>query len=408
MKLLSEKLAELGHTISVYTINASEVEQLADRATGQKFLPESENINGVQVRRFKVNYGLVTLIRRRIFKMWGGYRLLKILFQGSLEYWASGPMIWKMYNALRRQKPDMIMATNNRAVTFYMSYWMKRLLNIPLILMPITHFGDKWTSQSILKKIYSFADHLIACTEFEKNHFAREGIPESKISVHPLGIPFQKDARQETENIKMKYGLGREPIVAYIGSMVNGKGIDVLIRAMKIVWQQCPLAQLLLAGKKSKDFEMIINKSLDQLTPEEKGWVRNIDYFSDNEKPELFACVDIIVMASRVDAFGVTYLDAWAQGKPVIGCRNMPQETIIDDGENGLLVEYGNVNELAESIVKLLTNEELRSNMGENGKQKVLRIYNLDVYAKNIIEEYRKRLDQIKELNSLDLTKRSE
>jgi len=383
MQMLSEKLAELGEDVSIFTSNVTGASQLVEREPDQQLLPEEEIINGVRVRRFKINYWLALLIRRKLFKMRGGYRLLKMIFRESLEYWTHGPMVWGMLNEIRRQKPDIIMVTNNHAFTFYIGYWAKKLFKIPLVLMPITHFGDPWTSQAVLKKLYHYADYLIACTEFEKNYLVREGISEDKIGAHPIGIPITNDLHQDTKEIKSKYRIKEGPIVAYIGSMVSGKGIDVLIDSMKIIWQQYPQAQLLLAGKKTEDFSEIINKHLDQFTLEEKNRIYNIDYFSSEEKSGLFASVDVVSMASQIDAFGITYLDAWMQGKPVIGCRNMPQESIIDDGENGFLVEYGNTKELAESVKKLLSDEELRRKMGEKGRKKVSQVYNLDVYAEN-------------------------
>jgi glycosyltransferase involved in cell wall biosynthesis len=95
-------------------------------------------------------------------------------------------------------------------------------------------------------------------------------------------------------------------------------------------------------------------------------------------------------MVSNTDSFGVVYLEAWASGKPVIACRNTPQEGLIDDGADGLLVEYGNSEELAHAIRQLLSDRGLRSRLGETGRRKVRAHYTWKRIAAQVRDEYRK------------------
>ena len=101
-------------------------------------------------------------------------------------------------------------------------------------------------------------------------------------------------------------------------------------------------------------------------------------------------------MPSNTDCFGIVYLEAWASGKPVIACKNTPQETIIRHEIDGLLVEYQNKKELAEAIIKLLKDENLKQQMGQNGKQILRTKYHWDVYGTNLQETYRKLLKRPK------------
>ena len=58
-------------------------------------------------------------------------------------------------------------------------------------------------------------------------------------------------------------------------------------------------------------------------------------------KQDMLAATDLFVLPSRVDSFGIVYLEAWAYGLPVIGCRAGGVPDVIDDGQDGLLVNYG-------------------------------------------------------------------
>ncbi len=109
-----------------------------------------------------------------------------------------------------------------------------------------------------------------------------------------------------------------------------------------------------------------------------------------------------MAMPSKTDCFGIVYLEAWASGKPVIACKNSPQESIIRDGIDGLLIEYGNKEELAQNIIKLLKNKELREHMGQEGKKVVSTKYNIDIYGKALQKEYYQLLKKEIPLQNLE------
>ncbi len=174
-----------------------------------------------------------------------------------------------------------------------------------------------------------------------------------------------------------------------MGRKVIGKGIFTLIEAMVIVWQQIPEARLVLAGADTSDNDLV-KKKIHSLDIEEKRKIIQINNFPEEEKSDIFASCDILVLPSNVESFGITYLEAWFYQKPVVGCKNTAPSTLIDDGKDGLLVEYGNKEELASKILMLLNNREMRMRLGEKGRRKVLRNYTWDIIAKKIRKKYYK------------------
>ena len=112
----------------------------------------------------------------------------------------------------------------------------------------------------------------------------------------------------------------------------------------------------------------------------------DLGYVSEEEKREAFDACDLFVMPSRYDSFGVVYLEAWRCGKPVIGAKVGAIPEVIEEGKDGLLVEFGEVNQLASAIISLLNHPDLGKEMGETGRKKVTDRFN---WQKNIgkIEE---------------------
>lgn len=393
VQVLSEKLAQAGHEVHIFTANASDRHQLLDLKAKGKPLPSFEMINGVHVHRFEVQPRRQEFLTNRFLRIRGACRFTQTFFKDDFEYWKVGPFVKGMLKAIGQLKPDLMLAVMENSYTTFLCYRGKVKYGIPFILMPITHIVDTRSFRKVLPKIYSAADKIIACTPFEKDQLIKWGVDDSKISVLPLGLRPELMDGHDAKKARMKYQFKEELMVAYIGRIEHHKGVEVLIEAMKIIWNKFPKVQLLLAGKTAAHFHSTIKEEIKTLSVQQRENVVEIGRFEDEDKKHLFSAVDIIVMASNIDCFGLVYLEAWSCGKPVIACKNTPQETIIDDGRNGLLVEFDNPKELAVAIETLLKDQNLREQMGIHGKNKCLQVYNLNHYARNMEEFYQGFLD---------------
>jgi glycosyltransferase involved in cell wall biosynthesis len=100
--------------------------------------------------------------------------------------------------------------------------------------------------------------------------------------------------------------------------------------------------------------------------------VRFYGCFSSNELPETMALTDIIVLPSYTEAFGIAMIEAMAYAKPVVASRVDGIPEVVEDGVTGFLCEPGNPNELAKKVLQLVGNEQLRSQMGLAGRNKIL------------------------------------
>ncbi len=382
MQTLSEALAVSGHDVHVFTSRSLFHNQFSSE------LSDHEVINGVKVRRFKPNAWLKWFIPDHLFKIRGGYRLFRMLFGPFESYWSQGPIVPGMLAAIGKLKPDMLMASNNVFFTTYLCYLAKKYFKIPFILMPLTHISDPMLKNPHRLQMLKMADKIIACTEFEKNFLIKMGVEPHKIVAIPLGIPILSKQPRDI-SFRKEYQIPIDaPLVAYVGRKVKDKGIEFLIDAMRIVWQSVPESYLLLAGQPWKGFEPVIQKHIEQCTLQQRSRIIQVNNFDETDKFRLYFTIDVLAMASVSDAFGVSYLEAWSQNKPVIACRNTPQEDIITDGEDGLLVDYANSTDLAAAILKLIKDEALRTRLGVNGRKNLEGKFQLDRYARRMLHVY--------------------
>ena len=389
---LSETLAAWGEEVTVFTTNAVLPKQLTRRDHDFVPLPAMEVIGNVTVKRFTPYYRT-----RRALVRGGGIMLAMARwakarrFQDSVDLLRSrGPFIPQILWAIRRLRPDVIQAHGGYPATTYFCWLARRHFHLPLVIRPTTHVSQGWHTHPLQREFYRAADLLIASTPFERRVLIEQGVPPQKVVRIGNGMHPEPFLKADATAFRQRYGIGDSKVVTFVARKAAGKGAEHLIDAMGDVWREMPSVCLVLAGKQDSAYAAAIKKRVEAVHCSGAGRIIDIDDFDEAEKPQIFAASDVFVMTSNTDSFGIVYLEAWASGKPVIACRNTPQETIIDDEKDGLLVGYGNRQELAQAMLRLLSEDALRSRLGENGRKKVLANYTWDIVAAKVREAYRK------------------
>ena len=138
--------------------------------------------------------------------------------------------------------------------------------------------------------------------------------------------------------------------------------------------------KLLLAGGTTEYVAEII-KARD----EEKLPVILIENFDDNIKPVLYNMLDIFVLASQSESFGVVYLESWACKKPVVSSRLDAVASLLSEGHDCLMFPLNDVDALVAQLKLLIADKNLQKRLGENGYNKVMANFTWPV----ITEKYR-------------------
>lgn len=164
--------------------------------------------------------------------------------------------------------------------------------------------------------------------------------------------------------------------VITVGRYSYEKGYDLLLRIWSIVEKKCSDWQLDVFAMGDPTPYV---KLMDELSIDKKRCHLNSSIV-DVETEYLKS--SILVQPSRTEGFGLVIVEAMACGLPVISfdCENGPR-SIISDGENGFLIPPFDVETYAESLLRLISDENLRQKMGENGKQMSMR-YDIDTVGK--------------------------
>ena len=160
-----------------------------------------------------------------------------------------------------------------------------------------------------------------------------------------------------------------------MGRYFDEKGYDLLLRIWSIIEKEISDWELVIFGDGNKPYYEQIAVSLG-LDPQR---YRLNDSISDVQKEYLNS--SLFVCTSRFEGFGMGIIEAMACGLPVVAfdCLWGPR-SIIADGEDGLLVENGNVGKMADTLVSLMNDPERIETMGQYARKNVRR-FNIDAIA---------------------------
>jgi glycosyltransferase involved in cell wall biosynthesis len=160
------------------------------------------------------------------------------------------------------------------------------------------------------------------------------------------------------------------PHILFLGQLKERKGYDTLAHAMPIVLQACPTATFLFAGQnpaRAEDLISICRKNGSE------SHLALLGKVSEEEKVRLMRQSECLVYPTRYESFGLPPLEAMAASCPVIASDLPVVNEMIQDGENGILVEPESPTALAEGIVHLLTDPALSMRLVEGGRRTLAR-----------------------------------
>ena len=223
----------------------------------------------------------------------------------------------------------------------------------------------------LLDKVLSYADVIISPSEFYINESRFLGKYRNKIVVIPNGINIEDfDIPYSKEQCREKLALPIEKdIILFVGNLIQYKGPDVLVKAMRIIAKEVPDTELIFvgSGRMREELEMLSKNLRIEKSVKFTGFVE------ENLKPLYYRAADVFCLPSTMstESFGIVNLEAMACSVPIVASRIGGIPDVVKDGENGLLVPPMDSKALADAIIYLLENEDIRERMGKNGRKKV-------------------------------------
>ncbi|MCB9127861.1 MAG: glycosyltransferase family 4 protein [Ardenticatenales bacterium] len=245
---------------------------------------------------------------------------------------------------------------------------------LPFVLYPLTHLGAGPTPASdALSRYYTMrhqldlarrSDAIVAQTLTEARYLRAQGV-ESRIAVVGPGIDPNALAGGNGERFRQQYGIAG-PMLLTLGSMCADKGTPDVVRAVQQLWRGGRALALVLIGTILPDFQQF----WDGLPAADRRRIHLLGVVDEGTKRDALAATTLFAMPSRTDSFGIVYLEAWQYEKPVVAARTWGVMELIEDGEDGLLVPFGDPVALARAIATLLDDPVRACAMGQRGQQK--------------------------------------
>jgi glycosyltransferase involved in cell wall biosynthesis len=180
--------------------------------------------------------------------------------------------------------------------------------------------------------------------------------------VQVLGHGVNVDGTGDGARFRAEHGIDG-PLILYLGRKANYKGYPLLLQAAPQVWAHVPEAHFAFVGPGAHD----PNNGLNRIRADDR--VHDLDPVSNQGREDAYAACDIFCLPSQAEAFGLSYLEAWYYGKPVVGLTLPTLQELIGSVRGGLLTKPSPAS-VADALVRLLNTPTLRDRLGARGRKR--------------------------------------
>ncbi len=234
--------------------------------------------------------------------------------------------------------------------------------------------------------LWGRASVFVCVSEFVRQKALERGFPEEKLWVHRIGIDvdfFWSDTARANSG-----SHAREPLVLFVGRLVEKKGVAHLLRAMRLVEAQLPEARLVVLGD---------GPLRRMLETEARAMLNRCEFLGAQpadavrrwmQQAAVVAAPSVTAANGDSEGLCMVACEAQAMGVPVVSFAGTGIAEAVADGETALLVEQGNDSALAEAILTLLRDKALAEQMGMAGRRRMKHLFNLRRQTALLEEKY--------------------
>lgn len=282
-------------------------------------------------------------------------------------------------------------------ILYCLSLTEKLILTLPAWLLGYKVFwiehvvAGRWLRLNPFRPLYilnSYFAKIITVSEAVKNQLIKLGARKKNIKIIYNGIDIEESERQADifQNLAQPSKISYKPFtVGTICRLHKEKGVEYLLKAIKIALEFIPSLQLIVIGDGPEKKNLIwLAKKL-----EISGRVKFVGFQEDTIK--WINSFEIFILPSiKKEAFGMVLLEAMARAKPVVATRVEGIPEVVFDQKTGVLVEPQNSEAIADAIIYLFSQPSVRKEMGENGKKRVEEFFALDRMVDEYYNEFKK------------------
>ena len=208
--------------------------------------------------------------------------------------------------------------------------------------------------------------HVVATSRWIEECARKSSIFQNAASIRtiPIGLDIEIFKPKDKIECRSELGIANDCKVILFGA--DGidnkrKGLDKLIEAIKLIKEKKKKIHLLTFGKQHA------NILLDEGLVQHLGHISELDMLLD-----VYSSADVFVMPSLYEAFGQVALEAMSCGIPVVSFKNGGACDIVEDNETGMLAETGDVIDLSNKLLQMLSDDRKREEMGAKARKMVV------------------------------------
>jgi glycosyltransferase involved in cell wall biosynthesis len=257
----------------------------------------------------------------------------------------------------------------------------------------ITRLG--WIGR-IFAKIIARSDYLSCNSSDLKEDLVKAGLDESRIDFVIYGVDDQKIFFSEKERTALRsaWGVsGDDSVLLLIGRFVPKKGFSTAFQALKYITELRKNVKLIVVGDGPLKSEYLAILERDRTA----SYVRFIGEIPTHELGNYYSACDIFLMPSRrlpSDGLNVVVPEAMACGRAIVASRVGGNDLVVFDGINGYLHDENDPKQLAQCVLKLVEDPELKNEMGSNSLKLVRDRFTWNAIVKYYLERYRDTISQ--------------
>jgi L-malate glycosyltransferase len=297
--------------------------------------------------------------------------------------------LFRLLASLKQAKPNLIHANGSR-VCFY-SVLAGRALGIPVV----------WHVRETLKDLFFYdaflglASKSVLCVSrsVATKRFGRFGpMLVKKVNVVHNGVDTAKLLRDEQARDQMRTHLAiqrNEVLFGALGNIIPRKGYEFFLQSLaeaKRLNDQLSSKALIVGRRLDTEYHAMLLRLISDLHLQDSVLFQD---YSENVRP-LLSAMDVFVLSSRSEGFSRALLEAMSSGLPILATRISEIEEAVADHENALLIDFGDIQSMASTIVTLAKDEALRKRMGEKNRERAVEKFDLKAHAGAVENLYRK------------------
>jgi glycosyltransferase involved in cell wall biosynthesis len=249
-------------------------------------------------------------------------------------------------------------------------------------------------------KLLRYYKAILAISEALAEDYRKFGFSVSQVFtlVNCVNDKLFFPAKSAEEKILLRQKINIPPnavVLVFVGSVIERKGVDVLIRAFVDASSRCPDLYLLIVGPKNRNEQPSLDEGfvndlyslLNQHNLSER--VSFMGLIQDGQKlGDIYRASDVFVFPSNKEGLGNVVLEAMACGLPVVVSQLPVLEKIIKHGENGLVVPIGGASALRDSILMLSDDPSLARKIGHHAHDYIEKNLGFTAWQAQLVKFY--------------------